>query len=55
MSNFSYGEWRLIGLAFVLIFSGFAGLAAGEGLAAILLVPVGAIILYVAYRKTRNP
>jgi hypothetical protein len=54
MANFSYGEWRFIGLAFVLIFASFAGLAAGEGPASLLLLPVGGIILYMAFRRMKQ-
>ena len=53
--DFTYGEWRFIGLAFVLIFCGFAGFAAGEGVVGLLFVPVGVGILYLAYRRTQNP
>jgi hypothetical protein len=54
MANFTYGEWRLIGFAFVAIFCAFAGLSAGEGPAVLLLLPVGGIILYMAYRRMQQ-
>lgn len=51
MPDFSYGEWRLIGLAFIGIFCVFAGLSAGEGPAILLILPVSGFILYRAYRR----
>ena len=54
MSDFSYGEWRLIGLAVVGIFCAGAGLAAGEGPAVLLFLPVSGVILYLAYKKLKQ-
>ncbi len=51
MPDFSYGEWRLIGFAFVAIFCVVAGLSAGEGPAILLWLPVAGFIIYMAYRR----
>ena len=54
MSGFSYGEWRWIFFAFAGIFAVFAGLAAGEGPAIVLWLPVCGFILYQAYRRLKS-
>jgi hypothetical protein len=53
MANFTYGEWRLIGFAIIAIFCAIAGFTSGEGVAVLLWIPVGACLLYLAYRKSR--
>jgi hypothetical protein len=54
MSGFSYGEWRWIIFAFVAIFCVIAGLAAGEGPAILLFLPVAGFILYRAYGRLKG-
>jgi hypothetical protein len=54
MSNFSYGEWNLIFFAIVAIFAAIAGFAAGEGLAALIFLPIGGFILYLAFNKSNR-
>jgi hypothetical protein len=54
MSGFTYGEWRWIAFAFIGIFCTFAGLAAGEGPAILLFLPVCGFILFMAYRRLKQ-
>lgn len=54
MGKFTYGELRFIGFAFIGLFALVAGLAAGEGPAILILLPICGGILFMAYRRIKQ-